>query len=99
MIQRGERWRVVVQAVRDPLTRQRQRLRLSGSSGSEREAVLLERELRLQAQNQVTETVTLSQVVEGWWESRPRLAPTTVVNYRDDQKNHILPVTRWPESG
>ena len=91
MIQkRGARWRVVVQAGRDPLTGRR--LQLSGSAKSEREAVRLERDLRLQADNQVTGTVTLSRVVEEWWESRPRLAPTTVVNYRDNLKNHILPV-------
>ncbi len=43
---RGSRWRVVVQAGRDPLTRRR--LQLSGSAASEREAVRLERGLRLQ---------------------------------------------------
>ena len=91
MIQkRGARWRVVAQAGRDSLTGRR--LQLSGSAKSEREAVRLERDLRLQADNHVTGTVTLSRVVEEWWESRPRLAPTTVLNYRNNLKNHILPV-------
>ena len=48
MIQkRGNRWRVVVQASRDPLTGARRQL--SGSAATERDAVRLERQLRRQA--------------------------------------------------
>jgi hypothetical protein len=36
--------------------------------------------------------ITLSRLVEEWWASRPRLAPTTRANYRDHLDNHILPV-------
>jgi hypothetical protein len=48
MIQkRGNRWRVVVQAGRDPLSGARRQL--SGSAATERDAVRLERQLRRQA--------------------------------------------------
>jgi integrase len=91
MIQkRGSRWRVVVQSGRDPISGRRQQL--SGSAPSEREAVKLERRLRLQAEEGVGGTITLAALVEEWWTSRPRLAATTVVNYRDNLRNHILPV-------
>ncbi|MGH9251580.1 MAG: hypothetical protein ACRD0W_18970, partial [Acidimicrobiales bacterium] len=63
MIQkRGNRWRVVVQAGRDPLTGARRQL--SGSAVSEREAVRLERRLRLQAQDGVVGGIKLSRLVE-----------------------------------
>src|SRR5271154_4212494 len=91
MIQkRGSRWRVVVQSGRDPISGRRQQL--SGSAPSEREAVKLERRLRLQAEEGVGGTITLAALVDEWWTSRPRLAATTVVNYRDNLRNHILPV-------
>jgi len=87
---RGKRWRVVVQAARDPITGRRQQL--SGSASTEREAVALERQLRLQAEGGTTSSITLARLVDEWWASRPRLAATTVVNYRDNLENHILPV-------
>ena len=91
MIQkRGSRWRVVVQAGRDPLTGVRRQL--SGSATTEREAVRLERRLRLQVQGGVVGTITLADLVTEWWASKPRLAPTTQANYRDNLDNHILPV-------
>jgi integrase len=91
MIQkRGNRWRVVVQAGRDPLTGARRQL--SGSATTEREAVRLERQLRLQARAGAVGSITLSRLVEEWWASKPRLAPTTRANYRDQLDNHILPV-------
>jgi integrase len=91
MIQkRGKRWRVVVQAGRDPLTGVRRQL--SGSAVTEREAVRLERQLRLQARSGAVGSITLSRLVEEWWAGRPRLAPTTRANYRDHLDSHILPV-------
>ena len=91
MIQkRGKRWRVVVQGGRNPITARR--YQLSGSAASEREAVRLERQLRFQAADGSGAAVTLRQLVDEWRASRPRLAPTTVVNYRDNLENHILPV-------
>ena len=91
MIQkRGNRWRVVVQASRDPLTGARRQL--SGSAATERDAVRLERQLRLQAGAGAVGRTTFSRLVEEWWESKPRLAPTTRANYRDHLDNHILPV-------
>ena len=91
MIQkRGKRWRVVVQAGRDPLTGVRRQL--SGSAVTEREAVRLERQLRLQARSGAVGSITLSRLVEEWWAGRPRLAPTTRANYRDHFDSHILPV-------
>jgi integrase len=87
MIQkRGSRWRVVVQGGRDPLSGRRQQL--SSSAPTEREAVKLERLLRLQAEDAVAGTITLETLVHEWWKSRPRLAATTAANYQ----NHILPV-------
>ena len=87
---RGARWRVVVQAGRDPITRQR--LQLSGSAATERDAVRLERDLRLQAEGRMAAGAKLAAVVEEWWASRPKLAPTTAVNYRHNLESHILPV-------
>lgn len=90
MIQRrGNRWRVVVQAGRDPITGTRRQL--SGSAATEREAVRLERQLRLQAQGGVVGNITLARLVREWWASKPRLAPTTQANYRDNLDKHILP--------
>lgn len=88
--QRGGRWRVVVQAGRDPVTRRRKQL--SGSAATEREAVRLERQFRLQAEGQSPASITLAELVGQWWSSSPNLAATTVVNYRGNLENHILPV-------
>jgi integrase len=91
MIQkRGNRWRVVVQAGRDPLTGARRQL--SESAATERDAVRIERQLRLQARAGAVGSIALSRLVEEWWASKPRLAPTTQANYRDHLDNHILPV-------
>jgi hypothetical protein len=87
---RGGRWRVVVQVGRNPISGKRSQL--SGSAPSEREAVKLDRELRLQAEGSVSANVRLSDVVEEWWSSGPRLAATTLANYRDNLDNHILPL-------
>jgi hypothetical protein len=81
---------VVVQAGRDPLSGARRQL--SGSAATEREAVRLERQLRLQARAGAVGSIALSRLVEEWWASKPRLAPTTQANYRDHLDNHILPV-------
>lgn len=53
---------MVVQAGRDPLTGRR--LQLSGSARTEREAVTLEPQLRLDAERRATASVTLAQLVE-----------------------------------
>lgn len=91
MIQkRGNRWRVVVQGPRDPLTRRRHQL--SGSAGTEREAVALERQLRLQVERGVSGRLTLGELVEEWWGRESRLAPTTRANYRQNLDRHVLPV-------
>lgn len=91
MIQRrGRKWRVVVQAPADPLTGQRHQL--SGSAASEKEAVALERRLRLQAESGVDGRTTIRQLVVEWRESDPSLAPTTLANYYHNQDKHILPV-------
>lgn len=88
--QRGTRWRVVVQAGRDPITGKRHQL--SGTAATEREAVALERKLRLQAEAGVNGRILLRDLVAEWWESGPRLSPTTEVNYRGNLDKHILPV-------
>jgi integrase len=80
---------VVVQAGRDPITGARRQL--SGSAASEREAVKLERQLRPQAQGGVVGNITLARLVQEWWASKPRLAPTTQANYRDNLDKHIIP--------
>jgi integrase len=85
---RGKRWRVVVQAGRDPLTGKR--LQLSAAVETEREAVRVERQLRLDAERSATSRARLAEVAELWWSCRPGLAPTTLVNYRDNLDNHIL---------
>jgi integrase len=87
---RGKRWRVVVQAPRDPLTGSRRQL--SGSAATEREAVKLERQLWIEAEGGVVGSLTLARLVEEWWRSLPRLAATTQANYRLNLQNHILPL-------
>ena len=87
---RGNRWRVVVQAGRDPLTGQRRQL--SGSAASKAEASRLERALLAQAAERVAPRITLRQVVAEWWQSGPRLAPSTRANYRMNLDRHILPL-------
>lgn len=81
---------MVVQAGRDPLSGRRRQL--SGSAKTEREAIALERRLILQAESDNAASITLAELVEEWWASRPRLAATTKVTYRDHLDNHILPV-------
>jgi hypothetical protein len=58
---RGNRWRVVVQAPRDPLTGARRQL--SGSAPSQREAVKLERRLRIEAEAGVVGSITVARLV------------------------------------
>jgi integrase len=91
MIQRrGSRWRVVVQGRRDDLTGRRRQL--SGSVNNEREAVALERTFRLQAERGRGTRPTVGEVVQEWWDARPRLAATTLANYRSNLDVHILPM-------
>lgn len=91
MIQkRGSRWRVVVQGRRDDLTGRRRQL--SGSANSEREAVALERTFRLHVARGIGTRLTLSEVVQEWWDTRPRLAATTLANYRSNLDVHVLPM-------
>lgn len=91
MIQkRGDRWRVVVQADRDPLTGRR--LQLSGLAHTEREAVALERQLRLDAERKASASVTLAELVEEWRASKPSLAATTRVNHRVNLENRGRPI-------
>jgi hypothetical protein len=87
---RGNRWRVVVQAGRDPLTGRRRQL--SGSAASKTEALRVERALMAQAAERVTPRIALRQVVAEWWQSGPRLAPSTRANYRMNLDRHILPL-------
>lgn len=90
--QRGGRWRVVVQAPgRDPFTKRRRQL--SGSATSEAAARRLEVELRARAARMVAgdQDLTVAQVVDEWWADKPRLAATSIANYRDNLDNHILP--------
>lgn len=91
MIQkRGARWRVVVQGRRDELTGRRRQL--SGSVGTEREAVELQRTFRLRVERGLTSRLTVGELVQEWWEASPRLAATTLANYRSNLDVHILPV-------
>ena len=53
---------------------------MSGPAGTEREAVALERALRLQADDHTSGTVTLAQLVEQCWAAQPSLAATTKAN-------------------
>ncbi|HET7486820.1 MAG TPA: site-specific integrase [Acidimicrobiales bacterium] len=90
--QRGARWRVVVQAPgRDPFTGRRRQL--SGSADSEPAARRLEEELRARIARMARgdQDLTLAQVVEEWWADKPRLAPTSTKNYRENLNLHILP--------
>ena len=86
---RGSRWRVVVQGGRDPFTGRRRQL--SGSAASRADAVQLERRLYAQVADGLASAMTLAQLVEEWWRSEPRLAPTTRVNYRSNLNHHVLP--------
>jgi hypothetical protein len=87
--QRGMRWRVVVYAGLDPISGKRQQL--AGTASTEREAVALERRLRLQADAGQGSRIVLRDLVAEWWASGPRLSPTTEVNYRGNLDKHILP--------
>jgi hypothetical protein len=91
MIQpRGTRWRVVVKAGRDPFTNKR--LQFAGTADSEPEAQEMERRFQLRAEADHSGRIPLWILVEEWWGSGPRLAATTVANYRSNLKEHILPV-------
>lgn len=87
---RGNRWRVVVQAGRDPLTGQRRQL--SGSAASKAEALRLERALLAQTAERLAPRIILRQLVAEWWQSGPRLAPSTRANYRMNLDRHVLPL-------
>jgi integrase len=52
----------------------------------------LERRLRLQSEESLDGSITLNDLVQEWWGSRPRLAATTKLNYKDNLDNHILPL-------
>jgi integrase len=88
--QRGSRWRVVVQAGRDPFTHKR--IQFAGTVDSEAEARALEHRLQLRAEADPNGRMPLWVLVEEWWDSGPRLAATTVMNYRSNLAKHILPV-------
>jgi integrase len=90
IVERGKRWRVVVQAGRDPITGKRHQL--SGSAATEREALAMEREFRRRVEAGITGRILVRDLVEEWWASGPRLAPTTAANYKLNLDNHILPV-------
>ena len=87
---RGNRWRVVVYAGRDPFTRKRRQL--SGSASSLTEARALERRLLADSVASAPSAATVAMLVDEWWASRPRLAATTRSNYRGNLDKHILPV-------
>lgn len=90
--QRGKRWRVVVTPRgRDPFTGRRRQI--SGSAPTEAAARRMEMEFKAKAARLEVgaEDLTLQEVVEEWWANKPRLAPTSVANYRDNLDNHILP--------
>jgi integrase len=87
---RGNRWRVVVQGGRDPITRQRKQW--SGSAATKAEAQALERRLMAESVGASLTNVTVAALVEEWWRSGPRLAATTKLNYRSNLNAHILPV-------
>ena len=86
---RGNRWRVVVYAGRDPFTRKRRQL--SGSARSLPEARALERRLLAESAAAPASSATLAMLVAEWWASGPRLAATTRANYRGNLDKHILP--------
>lgn len=90
--QRGGRWRVVVQAGRDPFTRRRRQL--SGSAPTEAAARRLEEDLLARVARMAAgdTELTLAQVVEEWWAAKPRLSPSAALNYRQNLDSHILPL-------
>ena len=79
-----------MQGRRDELTGRRRQL--SGSVRTEREAVELERTFRLQVERGLTARLTVGELVQEWWEGCPRLAATTLANYRSNLDVHVLPV-------
>jgi hypothetical protein len=78
------------QAGRDPITGKRHQL--SGSAATEREALAMEREFRRRVEAGISGRILVRDLVEEWWASGPRLAPTTAANYKLNLDNHILPV-------
>lgn len=87
---RGNKWRVVVYAGRDPFTQQRRQL--SGSAATRQAAVQLERELYARVVDGLSADITLEKLVEEWWASSPRLAATTRANYRSNLERHVVPI-------
>src|SRR5688500_19041063 len=87
---RGSRWRVVVQGTRDPVTLRRRQL--SGSAATKSEALQLERRFMREVDAGLDADIPVRALVEEWWASEPRLAPTTKLNYRENLNRHILPI-------
>ena len=87
---RGNRWRVVVQGGRDPVTQRRRQL--SGSAPTKAEALKLESRLVREVVAGLDADITVRMLVAEWWASVPRLAATTKVNYRANVDRHVLPI-------
>ena len=87
---RGNRWRVVVQGGRDPVTQRRRQL--SGSAATKPEALKLESCLLREVMAGLDTDITVRRLVAEWWASEPRLAPTTKTNYRENLDRHVLPI-------
>jgi hypothetical protein len=62
------------------------------SAATERDALAMEREFRRRVEAGITGRILVRDLVEEWWASGPRLAPTTAANYKLNLGNHILPV-------
>ena len=87
---RGNRWRVVVQGGRDPVTQRRRQL--SGSAATKADALKLESRFLREAVAGLDTDITVRKLVAEWWASEPRLAPTTKMNYRENLDRHVLPI-------
>lgn len=87
---RGNRWRVVIQGGRDPVTQRRRQL--SGSAATKAQAPQLERRLIASAVDGLAADITVARLISEWWASQPRLAATTKSNYRSNLERHVLPV-------
>ena len=88
--QRGNRWRVVVSAGRDPFTRKRRQL--SGSTATREAAEQLERQLVARVLDGAGGDITVAALVEEWWASGPRLAASTRANYRSTLTRYVVPI-------
>lgn len=87
---RGNRWRVVVQGGRDPVTQRRRQL--SGSAATKADALKLESRFQRDVVAGLDTDITVRKLVAEWWASEPRLAPTTKMNYRENLDRHVLPI-------